>query len=281
MIPIGNGIQLVWITTLGHDNIGPPLLSLSHTVREWKAFLPGGGKHSQTNHFKSGTVKKERTPLVCIIFTNYICTCERIYKSLSSHTQHMWYTWNLHSEIMTLPSLFWLSRVSARQSTGCLTYWNWTTLPDTSLFLSVGPHCESHPNPANHLHYRLSSTTLRGNSPSSLLPARQGLKYHSVHRNTQQDGHRPAAVYSITKSYCKSPRLTSGSEKALADCNILVLSTAHTLSTRICNWYLSGHAEITNSYLSCIQKRELDLNNLTDINHSHRCWQGHLPCITG
>lgn len=35
MIPIGNGIQLVWITTLGHD-WSPTLLS--HTVHEWKAF---------------------------------------------------------------------------------------------------------------------------------------------------------------------------------------------------------------------------------------------------
>lgn len=40
MIPIGNGIQLVWITTLGHD-WSPPLLS--HTVHEWKAFYQEGG----------------------------------------------------------------------------------------------------------------------------------------------------------------------------------------------------------------------------------------------
>ncbi len=27
-------------------------------------------------------------------------------------------------------------------------------------------------------------------------------------------------------------------------------------------------------------KQKMDLK-LTDINHSHQCWQGHLPCITG
>lgn len=28
-------------------------------------------------------------------------------------------------------------------------------------------------------------------------------------------------------------------------------------------------------------KQKMDLKKLTDINHSHQCWQGHLPCITG
>lgn len=47
MIPIGNGIQLVWITALGRrleHNIRPlRLLSSSHTVREGKAFYQQGG----------------------------------------------------------------------------------------------------------------------------------------------------------------------------------------------------------------------------------------------
>lgn len=73
MIPIGNGIQLVWIMMLRHDQRKTSALhsTLSYTVHEWKAFYLEE-EDIQINHFRSRTVKEEHTILVCIIFTNCI-----------------------------------------------------------------------------------------------------------------------------------------------------------------------------------------------------------------
>lgn len=76
MIPIGNGIQLVWITTLGYD-WSPTLLF--HTVHEWKAFT---GREETVKYItlEGEKSKTEYCLDLCYIYKSQIYFWERIYK---------------------------------------------------------------------------------------------------------------------------------------------------------------------------------------------------------
>lgn len=58
MIPIGNGIQLVWITMLGHDQSTTSALHSPLTLSGVESFLQAGRRHSQINHFRRWEIQK-------------------------------------------------------------------------------------------------------------------------------------------------------------------------------------------------------------------------------
>lgn len=93
MIPIGNGIQLVWITTLGHDQSTTSALHSSLTLSmSGKLFTRREETRSDKSFSKRDCQKTEHTLLVCIIFTNYI------YVFVKGFTSSLVSTWlSIHS----------------------------------------------------------------------------------------------------------------------------------------------------------------------------------------
>lgn len=152
-------------------------------------------------------------------------------------------------------------------------------LPPFLMFISMWSH-------SNHLHHCLSSTTLRDHSPSSMWPASPGLKYHRVYTNTHS-GWTPACScpqhYSHTETYWRQQTAV----RSLWLTAIYCYFQQYKLQSAMLHaWVFDIYLDMAwtcrnRKQLGDIQlQQKINLNKLTDINH-HKCWQGHLPCVSG